>query len=327
MRSGLAKIIHLLGCLARTRGVRAALNRLLGPARRLRMCKLPHSPLDSLTGDGAALRTGFTHFFARREGVDRTPAQVFRAACRAGEFEGQTSGRVPGFVQANLVCLPEEHAFAFLSFCLKNPRACPLLDVTEPGDPCPKSIAPSADLRTDLPKYRVWRYGEVLEEPTDIRALWDDRMVGFLLGCSFSWEAKLIAEHLTPRNVEAKCNVPMYRTNIRNVPSGPFGGELVVSMRPYPADQLAKVAAITARYPGAHGGPVHWGDAMELGIDLGKPDWGDTVEIREGEVPVFWACGVTPHAALLSARLPLAITHSPGHMLVADLVDSELEVP
>lgn len=147
---------------------------------------LPPSPLDGLVGENAAIRTGYTHLFSRVDGVDRTAAQVFRAACRSGVYDGQTSGMLPGFVQANLLCLPEEHAFSFLAFALRNPRACPLLEVTEPGDPCPRAIAPSADLRTDVPKYCVWRYGEMLKEPTDIRDLWGGRMVGFLLGCSFS---------------------------------------------------------------------------------------------------------------------------------------------
>lgn len=292
--------------------------------------RLPISPLESLVGDKAAIRTGYTHLFSPVEGVDRTAAQVFRAACRAGEYDGQTSGLLPGFVQANLVCLPEEHAFAFLAFALRNSRACPLLEITEPGDPCPRAIAPSADLRTDVPKYRVWRHGELLKEPTDIRDLWGGRMVGFLLGCSFSWEAQLTAANLTPRNVEMGCNVPMYRTNILNAPSGPFGGELVVSMRPYRPEVLDTVTAITSRYPGAHGGPIHWGDPSEIGIEesrLSSPDFGNAVEIRQGEVPVFWACGVTPHSALLSAKLPLAITHAPGHMFMTDLIDTELEVP
>jgi len=247
-----------------------------------------------------------------------------------GEFTGQTSGSVPKFVQANLVALPQQHAFDFLRFCLANPRACPLLDVTAPGDPVPRTVAADADLRTDVPKYCVWRDGRVVEERTDVSSseLWPDDMVGFLLGCSFSWEHLLHEHYLTPRQVEEQRNVPMYRTNVPNASVGPFGGELVVSMRPYLPSQLPTVASLTGRYPGAHGAPIHWGDAREIGVCLeSPPDFGERVTIREGEVPAFWACGVTPQEALRAAKLPLAITHAPGHMFVTDLTDSEIHVP
>lgn len=307
---------------------------MLQRGRRL-LSTMPVSPLAAYRAstESAKLCTAYTHAFQLSPGEDRSSAHDFRQRCRTGDFDGQTSGVVPGFVQANFVALPLEHAFDFLTFCLRNPRACPLLDVTMPGDPCPRTVAPKADLRTDLPKYRVWRHGEVTEEVTNLmRAdLWGETTVGFLLGCSFSWES-LLAEHgLTPRQIEEGRNVPMYRTSLRNAAVGPFAGDLVVSMRPYLPAQIARVAELTARYPGAHGGPIHWGSPAALGLSpeqviAGEPDWGESVSVRDGEEPVFWACGVTPQAALLEARLPLAVTHAPGHMLVCDLLDHELQV-
>ncbi|KAL1526264.1 hypothetical protein AB1Y20_014983 [Prymnesium parvum] len=293
-----------------------------------RLCA-PPSPLAAYRAHEASLRTGFTHLYARRERLDRSPAAAFRSQCRDGGHTSQTSGCVPGFVQANFVALPRAHAFDFLKFCLHNPRACPLLDVTAPGSPSPTIVAPGADLRTDIPKYCIWRDGEVAGEASDVVDLWDDSMVGFLLGCSFSWESILQREGLPPRQVEQGVNVPMFQTSLRNASVGPFAGNLVVSMRPYLPSQLGRVEAITSAYPGAHGGPVHWGDPTELGLtfsQLTRPCWGDPVEIRPGEVPVFWACGVTPQTALREARLPLAITHAPGHMFICDLQDSELKV-
>ena len=293
---------------------------------------VPTSPLGAykaFLASGPTLRTGYTDLFVRHANMQgRGQAAEFRLLCRTGEFNDQSSGQVSGFVQANLVAVPLENAFDFLRFCLHNPRACPLLDVTEPGDPVPRTVAPTADLRIDLPKYRVWRNGEVAEERDEVVDMWSRDMVGFLLGCSFSWEQLLTDAQLTPRHVEEGCNVPMYKTNLPNERVGPFGGQLVVSMRPYLPSQLGKVHQITSCYPGAHGGPIHWGDPSQIGVCVsGEPDWGDKVSMREGEVPAFWACGVTPQEALAEAQLPLAITHSPGHMFVADLMDSELLVP
>lgn len=229
------------------------------------------------------------------------------------------------------MALPRAHAFDFLRFCLTNPRACPLLDVTEPGDPVPRCVAPGADLRTDIPKYRVWRDGALAEERDEVGALWDadGGMVGFLLGCSFSWEKVLTDAGLAPRQIEEGRNVPMFATNVPSARAGPFGAELVVSMRPYRPDQVAEVARLTGGYPGAHGAPVHWGDPTALGLSqeqLATPHWGEAVTIRPGEVPVFWACGVTPQNALMAAELPLAITHAPGFMFITDLHDRELRV-
>ena len=254
-----------------------------------------------------------------------TGAEV-RAACRAGHQTGPTPGLALGYVQANLVILLKEHAFDFLLFCQRNPKPCPLLDVTEPGDPEPKAVAPGADLRTDLPAYRVWRDGRLAEEPADIRRLWRDDFVSFVIGCSFTFENALLEARLPVRHVELGVNVPMYNTSRPCRPAGRFSGPLVVSMRPMTPGQAVAATRVCARFPRAHGVPVHFGDPAAIGInDLGRPDYGDPVEVRPGEVPVFWACGVTPQAALMRAQLPLAITHKPGHMFLTDLRDADLE--
>lgn len=256
---------------------------------------------------------------------DATGAAV-RAACRAGTLTGPTPGLAAGFVQANLVLLPRDWAFDFLLFCQRNPKPCPLLDVTEPGDPEPRGIAPGADLRTDLPAYRVWRNGELVEEATDVRRHWRDDLVGFVIGCSFTFETALLAAGLPVRHIEEDVNVPMYRTNIPCRPAGRFSGPMVVSMRPLTPAQAVRATQVCGRFPRAHGTPVGFGDPAALGIsEVGKPDYGDAVTIRAGEVPVFWACGVTPQAALLQSRPPFAITHKPGHMFLTDLRDTELE--
>ncbi|MFG0332462.1 MAG: putative hydro-lyase [Maioricimonas sp. JB049] len=248
-----------------------------------------------------------------------------RWLARTGKLTGPTSGLAPGFTQANLVILPREEAFPFLLFCQRNPRPCPVLEVTEPGDPVPRQYAPSADLRTDLPRYRIWRDGELAGESTDITDLWRDDFVSFLIGCSFTFEAALLDAGLPVRHIEQGCNVPMYRTSIACTPARPFAGNLVVSMRPFLPPQAIQAVQITSRFPAVHGAPVHFGDPAQIGItDLSRPDFGDAVDIRQGETPVFWACGVTPQVALLQARLPLAITHSPGCMFVSDRRDAEL---
>ncbi len=254
-----------------------------------------------------------------------TGAEV-RAACRRGELASPTPGLALGFVQANLVVLPREWAFDFLLFCQRNPKPCPLLDVTEPGDPEPKFVAPGADLRTDLPAYRVWRNGELIEEPTDIKRHWRDDLVSFVIGCSFTFENALLAAGVPVRHIEQNVNVPMYRTNIACRPAGRFSGPMVVSMRPLTPEQAVKATRICSRFPRAHGAPVHLGDPAAIGIrDVSKPDFGDAVEIRGGELPVFWACGVTPQAALMQARPPFAITHKPGHMFLTDMRDVDLD--
>lgn len=254
-------------------------------------------------------------------------AKSVRDACRSGQLQGPTSGLAPGFAQANLVIVPVDAAYDFLRFCQRNPKPCPLLGVTEPGQPCPGDLAPEADLRTDLPGYRVWRHGELVEERTEITGLWRPDLVSFLIGCSFTFESALLRAAIPVRHIEQNCNVPMYRTNRPCEPAGPFRGPLVVSMRPLrPADAIRAVQ-ITSRYPSVHGAPVHLGLPADIGIrDLACPHYGDAVPVEDGELPVFWACGVTPQAALMQARLPLAITHQPGAMFVTDRLDETLAV-
>jgi uncharacterized protein YcsI (UPF0317 family) len=254
-------------------------------------------------------------------------AREVRERIRDGRHAGPTSGLASGFVQANLVVLPEQYAFDFLKFCVRNPKPCPVLEVTEVGSPEPPVTAPGADLRTDVPKYRVYENGELVEEPTDIVERWSDDMVGFLLGCSFTFETALLGAGLRIAHVEQGRNVPMYVTNRECVPSGPFAGPMVVSMRPYGPEEISLAVSVTGRYPSQHGAPVHVGDPEALGIrDLDEPEFGQSVEIESGQVPVFWACGVTPQAVVMQAKPPLVITHSPGHMFVTDRRHSEYEV-
>jgi uncharacterized protein YcsI (UPF0317 family) len=256
-------------------------------------------------------------------------AAKLRAAVRAGYFTGPTAGCAAGWVQANVVILPAADAADFAEFCKRNPRPCPLIEQTAPGDPEPRRSAPGADLRTDVPRYRVFRNGEpAAEEPTDVRDLWRDDFVGFLLGCSFTFEAALTTAGLPVRHIEQRRNVSMYRTSIDCVAAGRFAGPLVVSMRPYHPDHVTRVTEITARYPRMHGAPVHVAAPEQIGInDLARPDFGDAVDIEPGEVPVFWACGVTPQLAIRAARPEIAITHSPGCMFVTDLGDDEFWEP
>jgi uncharacterized protein YcsI (UPF0317 family) len=256
-----------------------------------------------------------------------TEAQQARQAIRRGEWTRPTAGLAPGRTQANLVVLPEADAFDFMRFCLRNPKPCPLLEVTDPGSPEPAETAPGADLRTDVPRYRVYRDGELAAEPADVRDEWRDDLVAFLIGCSFTFERALLAQGLPVRHLEQGCNVPMYRTARECTPAGRFAGPLVVSMRPMTPEQAIRATQVTSRYPSVHGAPVHVGDPAALGIsDLGAPDYGDPVEIRDGEVPVFWACGVTPQAVAVASRPALMITHAPGHMFLTDVEDAQLAV-
>jgi uncharacterized protein YcsI (UPF0317 family) len=255
--------------------------------------------------------------------IHATGAEV-RSAARKSELSGPTPGLALGYLQANLVIVPRELAFDFLLFCQRNPKPCPLLDVTEPGDPEPKWVAPGADLRTDLPRYRVWRNGELVDEPTQIRDYWRDDLVSFLVGCSFTFENALLQAGIPVRHIEMSRNVPMYRTNIPCRPAGRFHGPLVVSMRPLTPLQTIEATRICSRFPQAHGTPIHFGSPAAIGIsDIEKPDYGDRVAIRDGEQPVFWACGVTPQAAVMAAKLPFVITHKPGCMFVCDAKETE----
>ncbi|TFV59551.1 putative hydro-lyase [Geodermatophilus sp. DF01-2] len=254
-----------------------------------------------------------------------SPAEV-RAACRTGHAV-PTSGLAPGFTQANLVVLPRDWAYDMLLFAQRNPQPVPLLDVTDAGS-YRTPLAPDADLRTDLPRYRVWRGGELTDEPADVTDLWTDDLVAFLVGCSFSFETALLDAGVPVRNIEQGRNVSMYRTDRPCRPAGRLSGPLVVSMRPVPGELVPTAVQVTGRMPQVHGAPVHVGAPASLGIaDLDRPDFGDPVESADGDVPVFWACGVTPQAALMASRPPFAITHAPGHMFVTDVPDAAYRRP
>lgn len=243
-----------------------------------------------------------------------------RLAARAGTLVGPTAGLAPGFAQGNLVVVPADVADDFARFCALNPKPCPVIGVTEPGSFRVPELGADVDLTTDLPRYRVWRDGQLVEEVAAISHLWRDDLVGFVLGCSFTFEEALTAAGIPLKHLSARRNVAMYRTNIACQPAGPFAGPLVVSMRPLTAAAAARAIEITSHFPSAHGAPVHVGDPERIGItDISTPDYGDPAEIAPGELPVFWACGVTPQAAIANARLPFAITHAPGCMLVTDL--------
>ncbi|RZS45080.1 uncharacterized protein YcsI (UPF0317 family) [Herbihabitans rhizosphaerae] len=244
-----------------------------------------------------------------------------RQAFRAGTVT-PTSGIADGYAQANLVAVPADWAYDMLLFTQRNPKPCPVLDVTDAGSPVTE-LAPDADLRTDLPRYRLWHNGKLIDEPTDARAVWRDDLVAFLIGCSFTFEGALREAKVPLRHLDQGRNVPMYRTNRPCRPAGRLAGPLVVSMRPIPADLVAAAVQVTARVPAVHGAPVHVGSPATLGItDLGSPDYGEPVEFTAGDVPVFWACGVTPQAALERSAVPFAITHSPGHMFVTDVPEA-----
>ena len=256
---------------------------------------------------------------------DLTPVEL-RRLIRQREWTEPTTGLAPGYVQANLVMLPEREAFHFLLFCVRNPKPCPILDVLEPGQTEP-GIAPGADLRTDLPKYRIYENGELKAEVDDVREIFQEDMVSFLLGCSFSFENAMVAAGLPIRNLEEGKNVSMYITNRDCRAAGPFHSPLVVTMRPMTPEQAVRAVQVTTRFHLTHGAPVHMGAPEEIGIrDLGRADFGDPVTIHPREIPVFWACGVTSSLAVTSARLPLVITHAPGHMFVSDLRDDHLTI-
>lgn len=251
----------------------------------------------------------------------------FRQSVRRGDFRGPTAGHCGEFAQANLAILPEAHAHDFLRFCQANPKACPLLAVGEPGAYRIEALGRDVDIRNDVPSYNVYRDGRLSERVESLDRLWQDDFVVFAIGCSFSFEAMLAREGIALRHVEERRNVPMYRTRVPNRRAGIFGGELVVSMRPMRGKDAIRAVQITSRFPGVHGAPIHLGDPAELGIgDLGAPDFGDAVTIRDNELPVFWACGVTPQTALMEAKLPLAIAHTPGHMLMTDITNESLAV-
>lgn len=248
-----------------------------------------------------------------------------RGVIRQGRWTTQTSGLANGHVQGNVVILPAAEAGDFLRYCQRNPKPCPVLAVSEPGQAELPALGADIDICTDLPRYRVWRHGELADEPTDISALWRKDMVTFVLGCSFSFEQALQEAGLRIKHIDEGSNVPMYRTNTATEPAGPFRGPMVVTMRPFKAADAIRAVQITSRFPNVHGAPVHIGDPALIGIaDLAKPDYGDAVEVLPDEIPVFWACGVTPQAAIMQARPEFCITHAPGAMLVTDLLNHQL---
>jgi uncharacterized protein YcsI (UPF0317 family) len=243
-----------------------------------------------------------------------------RKLIRRGDYTNQTSGMCAGYAQANLAVLPAEYAYDFLLFTQRNPKSCPVLEVSDKGSRLLTVIAPGADIARDIPKYRIYRDGVLDGECTDASSFWQDDFVSFLIGCSFSFESELLAADVSVRHIEENRNVPMYITSIDCAPAGIFHGKMVVSMRPLPPDQVVKAVTITASMPRVHGAPVHIGDPAAIGIgDIGKPDFGDSVTIRPGETPVFWACGVTPQSVIMSAKPRIAVTHAPGHMLITDI--------
>jgi uncharacterized protein YcsI (UPF0317 family) len=250
-----------------------------------------------------------------------------RLAIRANQHRGPTSGLAPGFVQGNLAILPKLLAADFLRFCQLNPKSCPLIGMSAPGDWRVPALAEDLDIRTDLSRYRVWRNGELAAEPEDVREFWRDDLVSFVIGCSFSFEEALISDGIELRHITRGCNVPMYRTSIATAEAGPFHGPMVVSMRPMTPANAIRAIQITTRFPSVHGAPVHVGKPELIGIkDVMKPDYGDAVEVRDDELPVFWACGVTPQSVIATVKPEFCITHYPGSMLVTDRKNSEFAI-
>jgi len=258
---------------------------------------------------------------------DVSPGLAARLACRAGSSTGSTAGVAPGYVQGNLAILPKDLAADFLRFCQTNPKPCPIIGVSDAGDPRLPALGADLDIRTDLPGYRVWQDGEIVDEPADVTRWWRDDLVSFVLGCSYSFEEALLEDGVPLRHVERRLRVPMYRTNVACAPAGPFAGPLVVSMRPLTPAHAIRAIQITTRFPAVHGAPVHVGLPELIGIEnLARPDYGDAVEVKADELPVFWACGVTPQAVIAAAKPPFAITHAPGCMLVTDLKNRQFAV-
>ncbi len=250
---------------------------------------------------------------------NETPVAV-RQAIRNGDYDGDTAGLAGGFIQGNLAVLPAEYATDFLRFCQRNPKPCPLVGVSDTGNPVVQTLGHDVDIRTDVPKYKIFRNGEFQEIVTDVTDIWQDDFVSFVLGCSFSFEEALMNDGMEIRHIKEGTTVPMYRTKIEAEPAGPFSGQYVVSMRSLPVKDAIRAIEITSRFPEAHGTPLHMGDPAEIGIqDITKPEFGDPTTIKDGEIPVFWACGVTPQVAITNAKPSICITHAPGHMLITDI--------
>lgn len=254
-----------------------------------------------------------------------TPAEA-RRIIRSGAFQAPTSGLCPGYAQANLIVLPKEQAYDFLLFAQRNPKPCPLLEVTEVGAREATICATDCDIATDFPKYRIYRHGELVEETADVAAYWRDDFVSFVIGCSFSFESELVEAGIEMRHNTIGRNVSMYLTDIDCMPAGSMGGKMVMSMRPIPHDQVVKAVQISGAIPKVHGAPMHIGDPAAIGVrDIAHPEFGDPVDIREGEVPVFWACGVTPQSIVMNSKPEFAITHAPGCMLITDTKNIDLK--
>lgn len=250
-----------------------------------------------------------------------------RRAIRDGAYASHTAGLGQGYLQANLAILPEAYALDFMRFCQRNPKPCPLTAVSDTGNPMMTTMGRDIDIRSDVPAYNVYRHGKLAETVADIHDLWSDDLVVFALGCSFTFEHALTRAGIPVWHIENDTTVPMFRSNIDTVPAGPFSGAMVVSMRAIPKARVADAVEISRRFPLAHGAPVHWGDPAKIGIaDISRPDWGDPAPVGSDDVPVFWACGVTPQVSIEAARLPLCITHRPGHMLISDIPE-DAEVP
>ncbi|MDG9793550.1 putative hydro-lyase [Brucella anthropi] len=261
------------------------------------------------------------------EALKSSKIESIRAAIRANGYTSHTAGLGQGFLQANLVILSEEYALDFLRYCQRNPKPCPLIGVSDTGNPHLFTAGRDLDLRTDVPAYNVYRGGTLERCVNDIHDLWRDDMVAFAIGCSFTFEDALIKAGIDLWHITNDTTVPMFRTNVETFPAGPFRGPIVVSLRMVPDDKVDLVRSISARFPLAHGSPIHWGDPAKIGIDnLAAPDWGDPVPVLPNYTPMFWACGVTPQAAIENAALPLCITHKPGHMLITDIPDTA-EIP
>jgi uncharacterized protein YcsI (UPF0317 family) len=259
------------------------------------------------------------------EKIDGLSSQEIRVLIRKGQWDKPTAGLALGYAQANLVILPERYAFDFLLFCQRNPKPCPLLEVLETGSCLTTFLASGADIRTDVPLYRIFKGGKLEATVEEIKDLWQEDFVSFLLGCSFSFEEALLRAKIPVRHIEEKKNVPMYITNIPCKDAGVFHGPMVVTMRPIPREKVIQAVQITSRYASVHGSPIHIGDPSAIGINnLELPDFGDPVSIGKNEVPVFWACGVTPQAVIMEAKPDLCITHAPGYMFITEILNEEL---
>ena len=249
--------------------------------------------------------------------------EEIRKKIRDGEHTGPTSGIAGDKVQANLAILPKEYAFDFLLFAIRNSKPVPIIEVLEAGEFVSR-YAKNSDIRTDIPQYNIYKNGELTETVSDIKKCWRDDFVTFLIGCSFTFEQAILDAGISIKHIDEGRNVAMYKTNIETEPAGGFKGNTVVSMRPFKKSLVDKVTEITNEFPNMHGGPVHAGNPKEIGIrNIDKPDYGDSIEIAEDEVPVFWACGVTPQNVVLNAKPEILISHAPGHMFITDINNEE----